>query len=535
MPYLQVSDTQFPLRTGDVTVGTGAASEIRLEGPESLGVQAVVQLGANNQVTVRRASPAAVVRVNGVQLGLEPSPLIHGDKLEIAGRELTFGDDRKAGSTRFLSDLDIPAILGQAPQRPAKPTSTTGGRLVSLVDGREYTVGATGLTIGRDAGCDVVVPSGEVSRRHAGIAPGAGGYVLTDTSSNGVFVNGERVPQSQVLGRGDVVRVGNEEFRFYADVVSASDAAAPAEVAVPQLNPTLAMPTVRSGTAAAAPPAPPAVPTIPAVPAAPVTPAPSPGAARAPAPPPSAAPAPASPKPPSAPAAPKSPASPAPPAAPKAPAPAVPKPATAAPSFASPAAAPAVGAPRTSAAAPEHVAPRPALASLEIVNEGILKGRRFEITTALAHVGRGAHNDVAVSDASVSDSHAKLQRRDDGWYVVDMGSTNGTYVGGRRVTDEHRLEDGQDVRFGGVKLVFRAGAGPATGAKGTQVITGASLEQARRATADAAARPAAGRPAGPADRTIETPPAPEGGASRWLLIAVLLLAGAVAYFLLKAR
>jgi biotin-dependent carboxylase-like uncharacterized protein len=58
------------------------------------------------------------------------------------------------------------------------------------------------------AGCDVVVPSAEVSRRHAEIAPGAEGYVVSDTSTNGVFVNGERVRQSQLLGRGDVLRIG---------------------------------------------------------------------------------------------------------------------------------------------------------------------------------------------------------------------------------------------------------------------------------------------------------------------------------------
>ena len=38
-----------------------------------------------------------------------------------------------------------------------RPTAASGGRLVSLVDGKEYTVPGGGLVIGRDAACDVVV------------------------------------------------------------------------------------------------------------------------------------------------------------------------------------------------------------------------------------------------------------------------------------------------------------------------------------------------------------------------------------------
>jgi pSer/pThr/pTyr-binding forkhead associated (FHA) protein len=101
-------------------------------------------------------------------------------------------------------------------------TAPTGGRLVSLVDGREYPIAATGVVIGRDAGCDVVVPHAEVSRRHAEIVPAQSGYVLTDLSTNGVFVNGDRVKYSALLGRGDVIRLGAAEFRFHADVRAAA-------------------------------------------------------------------------------------------------------------------------------------------------------------------------------------------------------------------------------------------------------------------------------------------------------------------------
>jgi hypothetical protein len=98
---------------------------------------------------------------------------------------------------------------------------------------------------------------------------------------------------------------------------------------------------------------------------------------------------------------------------------------------------------------------RPVLATLEVTSSGSFRGRAYEIHVPLAHVGRGSHNDIVIQDDSVSETHAKLQRRDDGWYVVDAGSTNGTYVDGHRLSAERRLEGGLEMRFGGVKAIFR--------------------------------------------------------------------------------
>ena len=165
--------------------------------------------------------------------------------------------------------------------------------------------------------------------------------------------------------------------------------------------------------------------------------------------------------------------------------------------------------------------PRPELASLEILNEGPAKGARFAIRSALAHVGRGAHNDVRLADDSVSETHAKLQRRDDGWYVVDMDSTNGTYVAGTRIDGERRLEGTPDVRFGGMKMRFApADASLDAEGKGTRAI--ASVERLRRTVpASAPAQP--------------TPEPVKGGVSIWVWVASVLLLAAAAFFLLGGR
>jgi pSer/pThr/pTyr-binding forkhead associated (FHA) protein len=458
MPYLQLDGQRITLEIGETTIGSAPEARVKVAGVE--GTAAILRVGANLQSAIRRAGEAAV-RVNGVQLGAEPTPLIHGDKIEVGESELFFGDDRMAGSTQYISATNLQQAGVAAPPRPAgRRTRASGGRLVSLVDGREYAVPAEGLVIGRDAACDVVVPTAEVSRRHAQIAPSQEGYVLKDTSTNGVFVNGERVAASQVLGRGDILRVGNEDFRFYADVVVDATAT---DVTPTPADPAAAAEAARAAAAIRSTPPREQEP-VPA--AASPTPVPSSGAG--------------------------------------APTPII--------------------APRvvTTPAA----AQRPVLATLQVTSTGVLNGQQFEVRTPLAHVGRGAHNDIVLPDESVSDSHAKIQKREAGWYVVDMGSTNGTYVGGRRVEAEHRIEGAPDIRFGGVKVVFRpAEVGEvAEDVKGTRAF---SMPRSVRA-------PQPTKPTGPVVAPGAEDPDTEKkgrGFPIWLWLAVIVLLALGAFFI----
>jgi FHA domain len=219
MPVIQVNNQHYSLKVGTTLVGAGDEADVPIPAHEALGVQAVVEVGPDRSASIRRASPAAIVRVNGVALGVEPTPLLHGDRVEVAGHELLFAEDHRAGATQYLQTRE-PAATAPHWTGTERGTGATGGRLVSLVHGREYAIPATGIVMGRDAGCDVVVPQPDVSRRHAEIVPAQAGYVLTDLSTNGVLVNGERVKYSMLLKRGDVIRLGSEELRFHAEAAS---------------------------------------------------------------------------------------------------------------------------------------------------------------------------------------------------------------------------------------------------------------------------------------------------------------------------
>ena len=106
------------------------------------------------------------------------------------------------------------------------------------------------------------------------------------------------------------------------------------------------------------------------------------------------------------------------------------------------------------------------------MNEGVLKGVRFRIERPVAHIGRGQHNDVRINDGSVSASHATLTRRGGSWVVLDLGSTNGTYVEGERIAGERRLTGVTELRFGNVKLMFRPIAGGGNDDASTRALVG---------------------------------------------------------------
>jgi hypothetical protein len=70
-------------------------------------------------------------------------------------------------------------------------------------------------------------------------------------------------------------------------------------------------------------------------------------------------------------------------------------------------------------------------------------------------IGRGTNNDVALqADEYASSRHARFEPRRDGVWLEDIGSTNGTFVNGIRVTRERKLTPGDVVRIGETDLRF---------------------------------------------------------------------------------
>ena len=98
--------------------------------------------------------------------------------------------------------------------------------------------------------------------------------------------------------------------------------------------------------------------------------------------------------------------------------------------------------------------PPPAPASLQL-RRGQAQPQRVELRGTVTTIGRGRHNHMVVEDSLVSRRHCQIHREDGGFFIEDLGSTNGTFVNGQRI-HRHVLRSGDVIKLGQTELIFRA-------------------------------------------------------------------------------
>jgi penicillin-binding protein 1A len=84
----------------------------------------------------------------------------------------------------------------------------------------------------------------------------------------------------------------------------------------------------------------------------------------------------------------------------------------------------------------------------------------FALDGSAVEVGRDEEALVRIDEPLVSRRHARIEKRGEVWFVVDLDSTNFTRVNGHRIRREHELEDGDELHFARARCVFRV-ASPA--------------------------------------------------------------------------
>jgi FHA domain len=101
---------------------------------------------------------------------------------------------------------------------------------------------------------------------------------------------------------------------------------------------------------------------------------------------------------------------------------------------------------------------RPSLHSGRLVvvrSPDLEEGEDFELNSAQLTIGRGNQNDIPIAtDEYASARHARFEPRQDGVWVQDLGSTNGTFLNGTRLERPRRLSRGDVVRVGETDLRF---------------------------------------------------------------------------------
>ncbi len=163
-----------------------------------------------------------------------------------------------------------------------------------------------------------------------------------------------------------------------------------------------------------------------------------------------------------------------------------------------------------------------------VMHSGPTPGKIFPMEGDVITIGREAGNGIVINDAEVSRKHTQFVFQGGKYIVTDLGSTNGTFVNGQRLTGQHILQPGEVVSLGEqINLLFEAVVPVDPNATmmspGRQPVMPKAVAPAPRPQPVAPPPPQpvnyAGQvPAGPAPSY--TPPQPQGGSSRTMLIVV---------------
>lgn len=162
-----------------------------------------------------------------------------------------------------------------------------------------------------------------------------------------------------------------------------------------------------------------------------------------------------------------------------------------------------------------------------VVTAGPQPGRVYPLVLDAITIGRDPLADVVISDPEISRQHAQLVRRDGGYAIQDLGSTNGTFLDGRRLTGEPQpVSPGQSVSLGStVSLTFDAvaledvvgsvaGIEPIPDPLGSEAITDAEPDDEEAVSEAAEASGAEAAEEAPAEETpAEETPAVEPAAA----------------------
>jgi pSer/pThr/pTyr-binding forkhead associated (FHA) protein len=118
---------------------------------------------------------------------------------------------------------------------------------------------------------------------------------------------------------------------------------------------------------------------------------------------------------------------------------------------------------RARAAQPVAVAPKPArrgrgkrVPTTLVVTEGPLAGTSLPLRQAGILIGRNPECALVLDDDYASGRHCRIYPSGDGWFVEDLGSTNGTFMGREKLTAPRPVDVGSSLRIGKTVLELRA-------------------------------------------------------------------------------
>lgn len=92
-----------------------------------------------------------------------------------------------------------------------------------------------------------------------------------------------------------------------------------------------------------------------------------------------------------------------------------------------------------------------------VMHSGPTPGKTFALEGDVLTIGRESSNQIAINDAEISRKHSQLVLQGGKYVLTDLGSTNGTFVNGQRLTGQHVLQPGEVISLGEqISLLFEA-------------------------------------------------------------------------------
>lgn len=196
MAHLIFGDQTRPLGLGVLSIGSGVEASWRIREPDLLRLHALVMSDGSEggTPTISRASSEAEIFVNGTLLTGDPHRLLPGDVIVMGAHEFQF----------------------QA-EAPPSVTGTGSGWLRDARRDRVYGLGQDVTTIGREAGCTVLLQEPEVQRVHARVERDGDAIRLLPEVGALMLLNGNKVEKSMRLADGDAIGIGRTVLWFSAD------------------------------------------------------------------------------------------------------------------------------------------------------------------------------------------------------------------------------------------------------------------------------------------------------------------------------
>lgn len=112
-----------------------------------------------------------------------------------------------------------------------------------------------------------------------------------------------------------------------------------------------------------------------------------------------------------------------------------------------------------------------------IVRRGPRPNETYELNQGVITLGRDITNDIVINDPEVSRHHCRLTQGGGGYTLEDLGSTNGTFVNGQRLTGARQLQPGDMIGLGEtVTLAYEGAAAAASIGQAATMVGGAQPE-----------------------------------------------------------